>query len=112
VASPRSLEFGFSPCPNDTFAFWAAVAGVLPGQGLSLRPWLADIEALNARAVAGKELLPVTKLSLPALASVADKYAVLPAGAALAGLSVDAMVTLWNGASIAAQSNVDRITIQ
>lgn len=35
-----------------------------------------------------------------------------PLVSALAGLSVDAMVTLWNGASIAAQSNVDRITIQ
>jgi 1,4-dihydroxy-6-naphthoate synthase len=83
VASLRSLGFGFSPCPNDTFAFWAAVAGALPGQRLSLRPWLADIEALNARAVGGVDALPVTKLSLPALAAVAGEYAVLPAGAAL-----------------------------
>ncbi|MBM4063563.1 MAG: hypothetical protein FJ265_21060, partial [Planctomycetes bacterium] len=31
---------------------------------------------------------------------------------ALAGLAVDAQVTLWNGATVVAQSNVDRITIQ
>lgn len=83
MALPHSLEFGFSPCPNDTFAFWAAAAGVLSGQRMVLRPWLADIEALNARAVGGQDALPVTKLSLPALASVASQYAVLPAGAAL-----------------------------
>ena len=27
VRAPRELAFGFSPCPNDTFAFWAAVHG-------------------------------------------------------------------------------------
>ena len=31
---------------------------------------------------------------------------------ALVGLQIDAQVTLWNGASIVAQSNVDRITLQ
>jgi 1,4-dihydroxy-6-naphthoate synthase len=79
----RPLPFGFSPCPNDTFAFWAAVHGAVPTPGLRLEPWLADIEALNERAVAGRDPLPVTKLSLPALARVADRYAVLSSGAAL-----------------------------
>lgn len=79
----RSIPFGFSPCPNDTFAFWAAVHGRVPGQELRFLPWLADIETLNERAVAGEDLLPVTKLSLPALARVADRYAVLSSGAAL-----------------------------
>lgn len=79
--APR-LRFGFSPCPNDTFAFWAAVHGVVPAP-ITLVPELADIEALNERAVAGAGALPVTKLSLPALARVLDRYAVLPSGAAL-----------------------------
>lgn len=77
------LGFGFSPCPNDTFAFWAAVHGVETIPGLELEPVLADIETLNQRAVAGSDALPVTKLSLPALARAIDRYAVLPAGAAL-----------------------------
>lgn len=77
------LPFGFSPCPNDTFAFWAAVHGAVPGAAVTLAPVLADIEALNQRAIADRDPLPVTKLSLPALAAVADRYAVLDSGAAL-----------------------------
>ncbi|MBL8755779.1 MAG: 1,4-dihydroxy-6-naphthoate synthase [Planctomycetes bacterium] len=76
------MRFGFSPCPNDTFAFWAAAHGRLPASFV-LEPVLADIEALNERAVTRREPLPVTKLSLPALAAVVDDYAILPSGAAL-----------------------------
>lgn len=82
MSSATSLRFGFSPCPNDTFAFWAAVHGVVGGSQ-SLTPELADIEALNERAVRGDDPLPVTKLSLPALARCVDRYAVLASGAAL-----------------------------
>ncbi|MBL8728348.1 MAG: 1,4-dihydroxy-6-naphthoate synthase [Planctomycetes bacterium] len=83
MTARRRLGFGFSPCPNDTFAFWAAVHGVEAVGDLALDPVLADIETLNQRAIAGADALPVTKLSLPALARVVDRYAVLPAGAAL-----------------------------
>lgn len=78
----RSLRFGLSPCPNDTFAFWAAVHGEV-GDAPELEPVMDDIEALNARAVAGEDPLEVTKLSLPALARCSDDYAVLASGAAL-----------------------------
>ena len=44
---------------------------------------MADIEALNERAVRGDDPLPVTKLSLPALARCLDRYAILSSGAAL-----------------------------
>ncbi len=81
--APTRLPFGFSPCPNDTFAFWAVVHGAVPTPGLVFEPVLADIEALNERAVSGRDPLAVTKLSMPALARVADRYTVLPAGAAL-----------------------------
>ena len=78
-----ALRFGFSPCPNDTFAFWAAVHGVVD-QPLPLEPVIEDIEALNERAVLAEAgQLEVTKLSLPALARCADRYAVLRTGAAL-----------------------------
>lgn len=77
-----ALGIGFSPCPNDTFMFHALVAGEVPG--LRVRPWLADIEALNLRAMAiGDAPLPVTKLSVHALAHVRERYTVLAAGAAL-----------------------------
>lgn len=74
------LAIGFSPCPNDTFMFHALVAGEVPG--LRVRPWLADIEALNLRAL-GEDPLPVTKLSVHALAHVRERYTVLASGAAL-----------------------------
>ena len=75
-----ALTIGFSPCPNDTFMFHALVAGEVPG--LRVRPWLADIEALNLRAL-GDDPLPVTKLSVHALAHARERYTVLAAGAAL-----------------------------
>ncbi|MBA3545612.1 MAG: 1,4-dihydroxy-6-naphthoate synthase [Nannocystis sp.] len=75
-----ALAIGFSPCPNDTFMFHALVAGEVPG--LRVRPWLADIEALNLRAL-GDDPLPVTKLSVHALAHVRERYTVLASGAAL-----------------------------
>ncbi len=84
------LRFGFSPCPNDTFAFWAAVHGEVDG-GTPLEPVIADIEALNERAVRGDDPLEVTKLSLPALARCVDDYAVLGSGAAL-GFGVGPLV--------------------
>ncbi len=77
------LTFGFSPCPNDTFAFHRAVHGGATEHGLLLRPFLEDIEALNRRAVAGVAPFDVSKLSIPAFAKVVDRHAVLPAGAAL-----------------------------
>lgn len=76
-----AIGIGFSPCPNDTFMFHALVHGGVPG--VTVAPWLADIEALNVRAIAGPESLPITKLSVHALAHVSERYTVLAAGAAL-----------------------------
>ena len=82
MTSAAALPFGFSPCPIDTFAVHAAVAGQVPG-GVTLLPMMADIETLNVRAVADRDPLPITKLSIPALARCSDRYAALTAGAAL-----------------------------
>ena len=81
ITGTAAIGIGFSPCPNDTFMFYALVSGAVPG--LAVAPWLADIEALNLRALAGHDLLPVTKLSVHALAHVSERYTVLSAGAAL-----------------------------
>jgi 1,4-dihydroxy-6-naphthoate synthase len=97
LPAARQIPFGFSPCPNDTFAFWAAVHGAVSTPGVRLEPVLADIETLNQRAF-GTEALPVTKLSLPALARAADRYAVLSAGAAL-GFGCGPLVVARQGAT-------------
>jgi 1,4-dihydroxy-6-naphthoate synthase len=98
VSAVRRLRFGYSPCPNDTFAFWAAAHGRVPAP-VAVEPWLADIETLNARAVDGRDPLEVTKLSLPALARALDRYAVLPAGAAL-GFGCGPLVVCRDGAPL------------
>ncbi len=76
------LGLGYSPCPNDTFLFHALVHGLVPCEGVSFEPWLADVEELNQRALR-ESRLELTKLSVGALAAVSTDYAVLSAGAAL-----------------------------
>lgn len=76
----RELTFGFSPCPNDTFAFHALVHGLVDAP-FRIRPVLLDIEELNRRAHASEFAL--TKLSVGAFAAVGTRYALLRSGAAL-----------------------------
>jgi 1,4-dihydroxy-6-naphthoate synthase len=76
----RELTFGFSPCPNDTFAFHALVHGLVEAP-IGVRPVLLDIEELNVRARSGE--LDLTKLSFGGLGSLTDTYAMLRSGAAL-----------------------------
>jgi 1,4-dihydroxy-6-naphthoate synthase len=76
----RELAFGFSPCPNDTFAFHALVHGLVDAP-FRVRPVLLDIEELNRRAHVGG--LELTKLSFGAAPAVADRYELLRSGAAL-----------------------------
>jgi 1,4-dihydroxy-6-naphthoate synthase len=76
----RELAFGFSPCPNDTFAFHALVHGLVDAP-FRVRPVLLDIEELNRRAHDGD--LDLTKLSFGAAPALADRYELLRSGAAL-----------------------------
>jgi len=76
------LAVGFSPCPNDTFMFHALVEGRVGLPGVRVAPWLADIEALNERAM-GTDPLTITKLSVHGLGHVLDRYSPLQVGAAL-----------------------------
>lgn len=77
------IGVGFSPCPNDTFMFDALVRVPAFVPGLRPVPWLADIEALNERAIAGEAPLPVTKLSAHGLFWAEGRYMALRTGAAL-----------------------------
>ena len=84
----RPLNFAFSPCPNDTFAFHAIVHGLVPGPAVT--PHLDDIEALNIRAAT--PAAEVTKVSIAAYgAGLADQWLLLRAGGA-AGFGVGPIV--------------------
>lgn len=76
-----TLSLGFSPCPNDTFIFYALVHGLIETPVSFQEPRLEDVEQLNHWAIAGK--LDVTKLSFHALAHVLDDYVLLRTGSAL-----------------------------
>lgn len=75
-----TLRFGFTPCPNDAFAFHALAHGLVSAP-FDVEPVLLDIEELNRRA-AGAEL-ELTKLSFGAAAAAGDRYRLLRSGAAL-----------------------------
>ena len=76
------LSLGYSPCPNDTYIFYALTHNKLALQGFELAsPLLEDVETLNLWALEKK--LDITKLSFHALGHVLDEYCVLSAGAAL-----------------------------
>ena len=80
--NPAPLSIGFSPCPNDTYIFYALVHGQVPLENIALsEPVLADVEQLNRWAMQGR--LDVTKLSFHALGHLLDDYVLLTAGAAL-----------------------------
>jgi 1,4-dihydroxy-6-naphthoate synthase len=89
------LNFAFSSCPNDTFAFHALVHGLVPGPRVI--PHLDDVEALNARAERGEA--EVTKISMAAYPRIRDRYALLRAGGA-AGFGVGPIVVARSAGSI------------
>jgi 1,4-dihydroxy-6-naphthoate synthase len=82
------VNFAFSPCPNDTFAFHALVHGLVSGP--SVQPHLDDIEALNIRA--GSGAAEVTKVSIAAYGhGLSDRLVLLRSGGA-AGFGVGPIV--------------------
>lgn len=102
----RELTFGFSPCPNDTFAFHALVHGLIEAS-FSVRPVLLDIEELNQRAHEGT--FDLTKLSVGAFAGVGGRYRMLRSGAAL-GHGVGPLVVA-RAATTLAQAVAGRLAI-
>jgi 1,4-dihydroxy-6-naphthoate synthase len=76
----RELTFGYSPCPNDTFAFHALTHGLVETT-FRVRAVLLDIEELNRRA--RHRAFDLTKLSIGAFAAVGESYRLLRSGAAL-----------------------------
>jgi 1,4-dihydroxy-6-naphthoate synthase len=92
-----TVRFGFTPCPNDAFAFHALVHGLVPAS-VEVEPVLLDIEELNRRAATGE--LELTKLSFGAAAAVGERYRLLRSGAAL-GRGVGPLVVAQSPLSLA-----------
>jgi 1,4-dihydroxy-6-naphthoate synthase len=77
----QQLTIGYSPCPNDTFIFYALVHGMVHVPGIEFRERLADVETLNRMAL--ESSLDITKVSFHALGHLREQYALLRSGSAL-----------------------------
>ncbi len=77
----RPLTLGYSPCPNDTFIFYALTHGRIPVPGFTVKERLEDVETLNRLALEGR--LDLTKVSYHAFGHLRDHYALLRSGGAL-----------------------------
>lgn len=75
------MKIAFSPCPNDTFIFYAWVHGLIPGAP-ALDVSYADIDVTNEWAIQANEY-DVLKVSTAVLPWVVSKYTLLPCGGAL-----------------------------
>jgi 1,4-dihydroxy-6-naphthoate synthase len=76
-----NLTLAYSPCPNDTFLFDAAVHGRIDTEGLAFDVHLADIKELNTLARTGA--VQVCKVSYFAYSLLRPHYTLLEAGSAL-----------------------------
>jgi len=77
----RTLSLGYSPCPNDTFIFYALVHGKIDRESFVFREVLEDVETLNQ--MARQERLDITKVSFHAFGHLRDAYCLLRSGGAL-----------------------------
>jgi 1,4-dihydroxy-6-naphthoate synthase len=75
------LSIGFSPCPNDTFIFFALLHQKINTHGFEFSSVMEDVETLNKNALAGK--LDISKLSFAMYPKVHFLYRLLNSGSAL-----------------------------
>jgi 1,4-dihydroxy-6-naphthoate synthase len=76
----KRLTVGYSPCPNDTFIFYALAEKKIEIP-YALDILLDDVEMLNRRAVQG--IPDISKISASAVIDVSDKYWLLRSGGAM-----------------------------
>ncbi|MHC1564829.1 MAG: menaquinone biosynthesis family protein [Candidatus Syntropharchaeales archaeon] len=76
-----NLRVGYSPCPNDTFIFYALMHQQVQTADVTFTPVIEDVETLNGMAFG--HALDVTKVSFHAFGFLREDYALLHAGSAL-----------------------------
>lgn len=74
-------SLGYSPCPNDTFIFFAMARGLIDTGSTRFNVHLADVEELNRKARRCE--LDITKVSISVLPNVLEDYLLLRAGGAM-----------------------------
>ncbi len=77
----KTLSLGYSPCPNDTYIFYALTHNKVTIPGHIIKEHLEDVETLNQLAL--NSLLDLTKISYHAFGHLRDHYTLLHSGSAL-----------------------------
>ncbi len=77
----NAIQLAFSPCPNDTFIFYALVHQKIDLEGLEFHFKMEDVEALNQMAIRG--IPDMVKVSYHAYLFLKEKYTLLNSGSAL-----------------------------
>jgi 1,4-dihydroxy-6-naphthoate synthase len=77
----NAYTLGYSPCPNDTFIFYAMMHGKVATGDMFFDEVLLDVETLNMKAL--KSSLDLTKISFHVYGHVNSDYIFLRAGGAL-----------------------------
>ncbi len=77
---PSTIELAYSPCPNDTFIFYAMACNKIPTT-FKYQPFLADVEVLNHRALCREA--PLSKISFGVFSDLKNNYTLLECGGAL-----------------------------
>jgi 1,4-dihydroxy-6-naphthoate synthase len=77
----RALTLGYSPCPNDTFIFYALVHGKVDMKKVIFHEVILDVESLNQMALHSE--LDVTKISYHAFGWLREDYCLLRSGSAI-----------------------------
>lgn len=75
------LNFGISPCPNDTFIFYAMINKKINLRGYEFNFIIEDVEKLNNLCLENK--LDISKVSVHAYYYLQNKYDFLNAGGAI-----------------------------
>ena len=94
----QTLTIGYSPCPNDTFIFYALIHGKIKIPGIAFHEQLEDVETLNLKALDNK--LDFTKISYHAFGHLRNQYALLRSGSAL-GRGCGPLIVARPGTNIA-----------
>ncbi len=77
----KNISLGYSPCPNDTFIFYALTHSKINTGALHFNEVLLDVETLNQKALNAE--LDVTKISYAAFGHLRRDYCLLRSGGAL-----------------------------
>ncbi len=101
------LRLAYSPCPNDTYIFYAWVHGLVPGAP-PVRERLEDIDTLNRLAL--EQGADVIKVSMHAFAYLRDRYALLHSGGAL-GRGCGPLVVARKDSWLRAAPSIQRVAV-